>query len=156
MKNRANLRANPRGQTMAEFAITATALLLAMFAIFNFGMAIYSYSLVSFAANDAVRWASVHGGTYTPPNSTTPTPATASDVLNHVVAAMPTLTTTGATVSCPTDHTSGTLEVCPQWQGYSPGMIVQVQVQYNFPLNVPFMHPITLPLTATSQMAISQ
>lgn len=156
MNYRLKLQKSEKGQTMAEFAIIATGFLLLMFAIFNFGMAIYSYSMVTYAASDAVRWASVRGGTYTPPNSNTPSPATAAQVLTHVVSTMPTLSTTEAIVSCPTDTTSGALEVCAQWQGYSPGMVVQVQVQYNFPLNVPFMRSITLPLTATSQMAISQ
>ena len=150
------------GQTMTEFAIVATVLLLATFAIFNFGMVIYSYSMVTFAANDAVRWASVRGGTYTPPNSSTPSPATAGQVLTHVEQAMPTLSYTAATSTCPTDTTSGALEVCTQWSAvggnavYSPGSIVQVQVEYNFPLTIPFLSPITLPLSAYAQMAISQ
>ena len=138
------------GQTMAEFAYIATALLLAIFAIFNFGIAIYSYSMVTYAANDAVRWASVNG-------ATAPSPAGSSQVLAHVLAAIPTLSYTEAIAQCPTNTTSGALEVCAQWQGgASPGEIVQVQVQYNFALAVPFMSRMTLPLTATSQMAISQ
>jgi Flp pilus assembly protein TadG len=158
MDNRLKFQKSEKGQTMAEFAIVAAGLLLLIFAIINFGIAIYSYSMVSYAANDAVRWASVRGATYTPPGSSTPTPAQASDILNHVVAAMPTLTTSEAVANCPTDTTSGALEVCTQWQGgqNSVGMIVQVQVQYNLPLNIPFMSPIILPLSAYSQMSISQ
>jgi Flp pilus assembly protein TadG len=162
MNYRLKLQKSEKGQAMVQFAGTAVVLFLLIFGIFNFGMAIYSYSMVTYAANDAVRWASVRGATYTPPNSTTPTPASSTDVLNHVVAAMPTLNTSEAIATCTTDSTSGALEVCTQWSqvagvnNNSPGMIVQVQVKYNFPLSIPLMSTITLPLTATSQMTISQ
>ena len=146
-----------RGQTGTEFALVAPVLLLLLFAMIEFAMVIYNYSLVSYAANDAARWASVRGGTYTPPGATAPAPASATDILNHVVSSMPLMTTSQTAATCPPDTTTRALEVCSQWPlNNSPGNVVEVQVQYNFLLTVPFLKTVTLPLTATAEMVISQ
>jgi hypothetical protein len=96
----------------------------------------------------------VHGSTYSCSTCTPTGPAADSDITTYVQGVAPwlntgnqaTVTSTWTAVSC-----QGGISNCP-------GSIVQVKVLYNFPLWVPggFFSAVTLPLTATTQMVISQ
>src|SRR5216684_7866027 len=57
------------GQTYAEFMMVVLPTLTLMFGIISFGMTIYTYSFLSNAARDAVRYAIVHGSKSTSPAS---------------------------------------------------------------------------------------
>jgi len=71
-----------RGQAYVEFALTALALVLLMFGIFEMCLLFYDYDLVSYAASSGARWAMVHGA-----NSSSP--ATSADVQNYVQGIVP-------------------------------------------------------------------
>lgn len=88
----------------------------------DFGWAVYAFNFCSFAAQDAARWASVHG-------SLSDAPASVSDVQNYVKNQAVGLT-------------AGLLTTTPCWSGdcdpttapaageNAPGATVQVTVQY--------------------------
>jgi len=151
MKNRIKLRRNGRGQSTVEFAYLCLFVFFPLlFGVINFAIVIYTYSEVSYAANAAARWASVHGSTYACSTCTPTGPATSSDINNFVQGAAawanssPTVTSTWTASGC-----QGGITNCP-------GSTVQVQVQYNYQLFVPGFKSVTLPLAATTQMVISQ
>ena len=124
------------GQAMVEFALTAVTFFLLLFGIINFGRVTYAYSFVAYASHNATRWASVRG-------AQSPSPAAASDVKNYVTSML-----TGLQPS--------NLVVNTTWNpDNQPGSSVQVQVTYNFPLSVPGLQPVTLPLSSTSKFVIS-
>ncbi len=130
-------RLGTEGQTMTEFALVIPVFLVVVFAMMYFAEAVYAYSYVSYAAREATRYAAVRG-------SASLTPATASAVQNFVygeTAALDTKLLTVATSWTPDNN---------------PGSVVKVQVQYNFPLSVPFLTSTTLTLASASQMVISQ
>ena len=54
--------ANPRGQTLVEFAIILPVLLMLMMGVFDLGRVVYANDMVSNAAREAARFAIVHGG----------------------------------------------------------------------------------------------
>ena len=64
---------------MAEFALVLTPCLTLFFGIINFALALYCYDFVCYSAQQAVRYATVHGSTAT-------TPATASSMTTYVNA----------------------------------------------------------------------
>jgi Flp pilus assembly protein TadG len=142
-----------RGQASAEFAMVMLLVLpLMIFGIIDFATALYTYSEVSYAANAGARWASVRGSTYSCSTCTPTGPATQDDISTYV-AGMADWLNSG---SAPSVTASWIPVGCPSGTTNCPGSKVQVQVQYNFPITVPFFSPITLPLTATTQMVISQ
>ncbi len=138
-------RSFARGQAAAEFALIAVPCLTLLFAIISFGYALYTFSFVSGAARNAVRYAIVHG-------SDSLSPATATDVTNYVKNQLRGLSASNLSVTACWNSQSGT---CPGPSGNNaPGKVVRVTVTYNFqPL---FGMPnVTLPLTSTSQMVIA-
>jgi Flp pilus assembly protein TadG len=52
-----------RGTSMAEFALISIPCLTLFFAIMNFALALYCYDFVGYSAQQAARYAIVHGAT---------------------------------------------------------------------------------------------
>ncbi len=129
-----------RGQTFVEFALTASALLLLLFSIMELSRAVYAYNYVSFAAREGSRYAAVHGTDSKQPVTTA---SAVTTFVNNETAGLDTSKLTVTTTWIPA-ATPG-----------QPGTTVQVQVQYQFQLSIPFMAPVTLPLSSTSKMTIS-
>lgn len=142
------------GQSTLETALSAIAVLTLFLGVMEMCLALYTYHFVSEAAREGTRYAMVRGSSCF--GFTSACPAQASDVQTHVrglgfpgiVSANVTVTTTW-----PTTGSSCTPSSLPC---NNPGNFVQVTVQYSFPLSIPFVPSITLPLASTSKMAISQ
>jgi Flp pilus assembly protein TadG len=128
-----------RGQATAEFAMAASVFLLVMFAIVKMGMIILAYTSISNAAREAVRYAISAG-----PNS--PSPATDAQVQQVAIDAVPSLalSSDNITVSWPTDP------------ALSTRVDAKVTVAYNYPLSIPFMAKVTVPLSSTARMLAAQ
>jgi Flp pilus assembly protein TadG len=141
------LRGGSRGQAYAEFAMTVLPTLLLVFGIISFGMVIYTYSFLSNAARDAVRYAIVHGSKST-------SPATADDIQTFVRNEAKGLKSSSISVSsCWNPQTSPS--TCPGPSGNNaPGKVVSVQVSYTYHPFYPFNN-VTLPLSSSAQMVIS-
>jgi Flp pilus assembly protein TadG len=126
-----------RGQSATEFAMVVLGILIVIFAIMQGASAVYAYNFVTNAARDAARFAMVRG-------ATSPQPATATDVKNFVFAEAQGINTQAVTVTT-------------TWSpNNNPGNTVKVQVAYSFAPIARIASTVTLSLSSTSQMVISQ
>jgi Flp pilus assembly protein TadG len=124
-----------RGQTFAEFMMVVLPTIGLIFGIVSFAMTVYTYSFLSNAARDAVRYAIVHGSKST-------SPAT-SDVIQTFVRNE----AQGLKASA--------ISVSTSWNPDNrPGSTVNVQVSYSYQPFYPF-NSVTLPLSSSAQMVIS-
>jgi Flp pilus assembly protein TadG len=133
----AGRRSRP-GQVMAEFALVLTPCLTLFFGIINFALALYCYDFVCYSAQQAVRYATVHG-------STAVTPATASSMTTYVNALVVGVLKTNALTTATTWSPNNT-----------PGGVVTVVVTYNYPPLTSLVSSVTIPLTRTASMVITQ
>jgi Flp pilus assembly protein TadG len=131
-------RASRPGQVMAEFALVLTPCLTLFFGIINFALALYCYDFVCYSAQQAVRYATVHG-------STAVTPATASSMTTYVNALVVGVLKTSALTTTTTWSPNNT-----------PGGVVTVVVTYNYPPLTSLVSSVTIPLTRTASMVITQ
>ncbi|MBF6571254.1 MAG: pilus assembly protein [Candidatus Binataceae bacterium] len=127
------------GQTLLEFALAATLLFLLIFGIMEMALAVYSYNTVCSAAREAVRYAIVH-------SPTGPNPSTTSQIqqvaIDYAVDLNPKQLTVN--VSWPNDA------------NLPSQADAQVQVSYHYQLQIPSVSPVTLTLSSTSRMLVSQ
>jgi Flp pilus assembly protein TadG len=123
---------------MAEFALVLTPCLTLFFGIINFALALYCYDFVCYSAQQAVRYATVHG-------STAVTPATASSMTTYVNALVMGVLKTNALTTTTTWSPNNT-----------PGGVVTVVVTYNYPPLTSLVSSVTIPLTRTASMVITQ
>jgi Flp pilus assembly protein TadG len=123
---------------MAEFALVLTPCLTLFFGIINFALALYCYDFVCYSAQQAVRYATVHG-------ATAASPVTSSGMTTFVdglvVGVLNTASLTVTTTWAPNN---------------SPGGVVTVVVTYNFPPLTKLVSSVTIPLTRTAAMVITQ
>src|SRR5208337_1493164 len=135
---RATLRRSHPGQAMAEFALVLTPCLMLFFGIINFALALYCYDFVCYSAQQAVRYETVHG-------STASTVVSSSDVQNYVDTLVVGVLKTSA------------MTVTTTWApNNKPGGVVTVTVTYNFPPLTSLVSSVTIPLTRTAAMVITQ
>src|SRR5271157_1030419 len=127
-----------RGQVTAEFALVLTPCLMLFFGIINFALALYCYDFVCYSAQQAVRYATVHGSTATAPVSAGGVQAYVDGL---VVGVLNTNSLTVTTTWAPNNK---------------PGSVVTVVVSYNFPPLTSLVSSVTVPLTRTAAMVISQ
>jgi len=127
------------GQTMVEFALAASLFLLMLFATIEMAQTVLAYNSLCFAAREAARYAMVHG-----PNSANP--ATTAQIQQVAINAAPSLTLNAGniSVSWPADSN------LPLQQD------AQVQISYNYKLQIPFLPTVTLKFVSTSQVLVSQ
>src|ERR1700733_6052419 len=135
---RALSRSSRGGQAVAEFALVITPCLTLFFGIINFALALYCYDFVCYSAQQAVRYATVHGSTAT-------TPATASSMTTYVNALVVGVLKTNALTTTTTWSPNNT-----------PGGVVTVVVTYNYPPLTSLVSSVTIPLTRTASMVITQ
>lgn len=127
------------GQTIAEFALAATALVLLIFGLIDMALLVYNYNTVCSAAREAVRYAIVH-------SPTGPNPATTAQIQQVAINYAPelNLAPSNITVSWPADSNLPSQDDA------------KVAISYNYKLSIPFLSARTLTLTSTSQMLVSQ
>ena len=156
-----------RGASMVEFALAATAFLLVLFGIIEFGRALYMYHTVDNAARLGARWAMVRGATScsdskpvdkcdaTPDDIQTyvrdTVPLADSGTLNVATAWSGGAFGTGSTCPAPPSPGPGTLTT----GGNKGGYLVCVTVTYPFKFAIPFVSTATWNLASTSQMTVT-
>jgi len=129
-------RRDDRGATIVEFALVSFVYFLIIFGTMEFGRMIFDYNVVSTAARDGARWASVRG-------TTSGHIASATDVKNYVVSrSLSLLRAADVTVTWPNGNTAG-----------NP---VQVTTQYTFTPIVPLLPQTSRTLSSTVRMVISR
>lgn len=135
---RDGLRRRPPAQAVAEFALVLTPCLALFFGVINFALALYCYDFVCYSAQQAVRYATVHG-------STAPTVVSSTDVKNYVNTLVVGVLNTN------------TMTVTTTWSpDNKPGSVVTVSVSYNFPPLTNLVSSVTIPLSRTAAMVITQ
>ena len=128
-----------RGATMVEFAMTALVCFGLLFAVMELSSAVYSYHMVCTAAREGVRYAIVH-------SPTSANPATTGQIEDY--------TKTYASGLDPSQLTvTATFPADPRLVTQKDAQVV---VSYNYPLSIPLISPVTLSLTSTSKMLVSQ
>jgi Flp pilus assembly protein TadG len=127
-----------QGGTLIEFGLSFVLFFSILFGIVDFGRALYAYDAISDAARTGTRYAIVHGSSST-------SPATAATISSYV------------TTNCCAGLSSTAITVNTTWNpNNSPGSTVNVQVQYTFKFILPFLPSTSVPMSASSQMVISQ
>jgi len=136
-----------RGQTYAEFMMVVLPTVSLIFGIFSFAMTVYTWSFLSNAARDAVRYAIVHG-------SKSSSPASADDIQTYVRNEAKGINPGSLTVtSC--WNPQAPPNQCPGPTGNNtPGKVVSVNVAYSYHPFYPFAS-VTLPLSSSAEMVIS-
>ena len=171
------------GAALVETAVSMSIFLMVLFGMIEVCLALYTYSFVSNAARLASRYAAVRGANScsitqnqippaTFPNCDMgPTSAsyqhTGTDLQTYMrnigyPGMNPNNLTVTATWLSPTTDSSGnaTWITCTSTSTSTPcnsdGNAVQVVVNYQFPLNIPFWQNATLNVGSTSQMVINE
>jgi Flp pilus assembly protein TadG len=135
---RRRLRDGHPAQAVAEFALVLTPCLALFFGVINFALALYCYDFVCYSAQQAVRYATVHG-------STAPTIASSSSITSYVNGLVVGVLNTSA------------MTVTTTWSpDNKPGSVVTVSVSYNFPPLTNLVSSVTIPLSRTAAMVITQ
>jgi len=143
-------------------AFSCTVLFCVLFGICEMSIVMYDYQFCSSAARQATRYAMVRGST-----SCTNTPnlsncgATTGNITTYVRAlgyagiksSSVTATTTWCSASSTTPTTWGS---CSNATSNAPGNLVKVAVSYPFTFHIPFGPNLSLSLSSTSQMVITQ
>jgi len=123
-----------RGATLVEFALASTLFFTITFGTIEFGRMIVDYNIVSNAAREGVRYASVRG-------ASSGRAVTADNVKQYVASrSAGLLATTNITVTWPTNN--------------AVGSVVQVQVQYNFTPIVTLLPQTAVNLSSTTRGVI--
>jgi Flp pilus assembly protein TadG len=135
---RTALRGSHPGQAAAEFALVITPCLTLFFGIINFALALYCYDFVCYTAQQAVRYATVHGSTAASPVSAAGVQSYANTLVVGVL------------------NTSSFTAVASWAPNNKPGSVVTVVVTYKFPPLTSLVSSVTIPLTRTAAMVITQ
>jgi Flp pilus assembly protein TadG len=164
------------GAELVEFALTSLMLMGLLFAAFNWMLGMYVYHSMTYAAQQATRFAMVRGYTWSknttescstsaPPNFTMPFNCTASatDIQNYVQSlASPGIVPSGLTINTTSSYVwpgktpdcSSSCSACTS-HANSPGCMVKVTVSYDFSF-MPLMKLTALPMSATSEKVIEE
>ncbi|GEM_PF-1194494 len=148
-----------RGTALVEFAIVSAASLMLVLGIIDFSRALYSYHMVSELARQGARHAIVSGAAS----------CASPNALQSWVSAQAPLAGSGSltvttTCSDSTTCSSSTSTGCENANNCtatsapydSAGCIVAVKVDYDFHFLVPLVSMLSLPMSSTSTMVISQ
>jgi Flp pilus assembly protein TadG len=143
-----------RGTGLVEMALVLVILLALLFAIIDFGRALYTYHFVSNAAREATRWASVRGTLCNP--ALTGCQATQANVDAYVksVSGMG-LDASKITVTPTWGPPPNNSPACTA-PFHMPTCAVTVKVQYDYTFFFPFLPTTPVKMTSTSEMVITQ
>jgi Flp pilus assembly protein TadG len=162
------LRKADEGATLVEMALASAILFASLFGIIMISFALYTYDYVAEAAHEGARYATVRGAYcvgFSDCNVTGAQVATFVQGLNYpgimTDAQHMTVNTSWYNVieGNTTDGITPSISLCdtnPAGCNVPGFNSVQVQVIYNFPLNIPFWKATTLSMSSTAQLPIAQ
>jgi TadE-like protein len=147
------------GSAIMETAMSSIILLTFMFGVIETGFMLYSYHFISEAAREGTRYAIVRGSLAGPLPCSAPGPPTciaqSADIQTYVTG-----------LGFPGIN-PGNMTVTPVWSAFakgascpaagpcnSPGNLITIQIQYAFPLNIPFIPAHTYTMSSTAAMII--
>ncbi len=145
-----------QGTAMVEMAFASVILLTMLFGVMEMCLALYTYHFISEAAREGTRYAIVRGSSCANPPMT-PCPASPDDIQSYVeTLGFPGIDPAAMTVSTTYSAYPAGGVCAPSASCNNPGNQVQVTVNYQYPLSIPFIPSSTLNMSSTSQMVISQ
>ena len=154
-----------RGESLVEFAIAVSVLLMALFGIMDFARCMYTYHFVSYAAQQGARYAMVRGADWTTACASASSydcsisSSNESPVETYVQdLATPGITGSSITVtpSWPAENVDGSATPCTSPNSAnSKGCLVKVVVSYPFKFILPFLPKGSMTMTATSEQIIA-
>ena len=149
-----------QASAVLETALSMVLLLTFLFGIMETSLGLYTYHFISEASREATRYAIVRGFS-AGPTCTAYTNAGCAVTSSQIISYVQNINLPGIDPNMMT--------VTPVWSAYpagggctpsrscnNPGNLIKVTVQYNFPLNVPFVPAHTYTMSSTSAMIISQ
>lgn len=139
---RGRLKGSGAGQTMVEFASVAFALFALIFGLMNLGTVVYYYNTISSAAREAVRYATIHSPTSANPATDDQIKQVAIDYAQGLD-----IEKNDVAVSFPTDTIDSRI---------TKKTDALVTITYTYTLKIPFMATVSIPLTSSAQMLVSQ
>ena len=148
------------GSSILETAMSALIFLTFIFGTMEIALAAYTYHTISESAREGTRYAVVRGST-AGANCTAPGPPTcaaqSADITTYVeTLGFPGINPANMTVT-PTWSAFTSGSSCPATPPCnSPGNLVTIKVEYNYPLSIPFVSIKAIAMTSTSAMIISQ
>ena len=145
------------GATIIEFALSSIILFTLVFGVMAICLALYSYNVVSEAAREATRYAIVRGSACSA-GTFSDCKVTSAQLQTYVRGlGFPGINSSSSTLTLaatwPTTGVTCFPSVSPC---NNPGNLVQVTVNYTFPLVIPFVPSRNLTMSSTSAMYISQ
>lgn len=161
-----NSRGSESGNTLVEFALSATVIFALFFGIIQFGYALYTYQFVNEMAREMTRYAIVRGSACSS-SSSMPNCGFNDDgatLQAYVRSAYkyPGINSNQVTVTSAwyapvlnSDKTVNGFTLCVSGCN-APGDVVKVTVSYPFLLSIPFWRSRTLQVSSSSVMVISQ
>lgn len=144
-----------RGSAMVEMALSIVILLIMLFGIMEMSLVLYAYHYISEAAREGTRYAIVRGESCT--GFASACPASSADIQSYVQnLAYPGINSQQMTVTTAWSAYPAGGACVPSANCKNPGNQVQVTVNYQYPLAIPFLQATTINMSSTSQMVISQ
>jgi len=140
-------RHRERGASLVETAIVIGLVLTLIFAIVDFGRALYTYEFVAQLAREGARWAMVRGSSCSQLAYCNPSNAQIQTYLQSQSAG----------VTDPSDISAQVLySSCPYGASNDdPGCVAEVTVSYPFSFIAPFVSQAQIRMSSTSEMVIS-
>lgn len=151
MRRLKSLICDEAGSELVEFTLAASLLFIMLFGIIEFCLLMYASTFVAYAAQQGTRYAMVRGSDWTSSCASASSyscQATAANVQNYILGLSHpgiNLKATDITVTWLSTTASGA--ACTQ---YSQGCQVEVNVRYNFGLNIPYIPATSIPIASTS------
>jgi Flp pilus assembly protein TadG len=144
------------GSAIMETAMSSIILLTFMFGVMETGFALYSYHFISEAAREGSRYAIVRGSScVNPTDFTSACPASTADIQNYVKnLGFPGINPGNMRVTVTNAGYPAGVICSPSASCNNPGNLVTVEVDYSFPMNVPFMPAKTYTMSSTAAMII--
>lgn len=137
-----------RGSATVEFAIVASIAFFLIFAIVDFGFALYMNHLVTDVSRMGARYAMVRGAGCNSPDC----PATSASIQTYVRSISPIADPTSMTVTT----TWSTGYGCTNAAHQGAGCTVAVNVTYPYHFAGSFLGAVTMPISSTAQNTIAQ
>ena len=161
-----SMRHSERGASMVEFAFAATAFLLVLFGVIEFGRALYMYHTVENAARLGSRWAMVRGSTScSDAKPVANCNASPTDIQTFVRSNVPIVDSGTLNIASAWSSSIFPAASCPAPPSPGPGTLtagsnaaghlVCVTVTYPFKFAIPFVSKATWNLSSTSQMTVT-
>lgn len=149
---------NQTAQSLVESALSIGIVTAVLIGILELTIALYAYNYVAYAAREGTRWAMVRGSAcslLTNCNATSDQIQSFVQNLGYPMIQPSRLAVTSTWLSKAT-ITPASWTPCSSAPCNLPGNEIQVKVTYPFTMHIPIVGPISLYLSSTSSMVISQ